>query len=424
MLLALRRLSSPRRRRSPPPPPPLRAPLDAAAAARFAALALKCLHQEYPNHISHTLNSAADVRAPHELTPAFYGCLDWHSDVHGHWLLVRLLRLFPDAPFAAAGARRPSRAVSRAHNIAGETAYLHGAGRASFERPYGLAWLLQLAAELRRWDDADARRWSATLAAARNRGGGTPRELAAEAALSDPHRRARPDRLLLRPHLGLDPGDAATRSCARCSAMPRSASTAPIATARSPTSPRARTSSRHAWRRRTSCGACCRRRSSPRWLSGFLPQIPHAVKAAAAPWLSAGGGDRPRRPEACAHRRTEPESRLDARGHRARPAAARSAHSRTARRGAGHMPTQRCLRSPASTTRAATGSVPSRYISPARRASVPDADGWTCALTIPARQRPRATGPSPSAPSSAHRPLRSDGWCARCRTRQAARGRE
>ncbi|MBS0388738.1 MAG: DUF2891 family protein, partial [Proteobacteria bacterium] len=76
--------------------------LDAAAAARFAALALKCLHQEYPNHISHTLDGPGDVRAPHELTPAFYGCLDWHSDVHGHWLLVRLLHTMPDAPFAAA----------------------------------------------------------------------------------------------------------------------------------------------------------------------------------------------------------------------------------------------------------------------------------------------------------------------------------
>ncbi|HYB65183.1 MAG TPA: DUF2891 family protein, partial [Steroidobacteraceae bacterium] len=57
------------------------ATLAPAAAERFAALALKCLHQEYPNHISHTLNSAADARPPHELTPAFYGCLDWHSDV-------------------------------------------------------------------------------------------------------------------------------------------------------------------------------------------------------------------------------------------------------------------------------------------------------------------------------------------------------
>src|SRR5262252_5499377 len=76
-------------------------PLDAVAVARFAALALKCLHQEYPNHISHTLNSDADARAPHELTPASYGCLDWHSAVHGHWLLVRLVKIFPDAPFVA-----------------------------------------------------------------------------------------------------------------------------------------------------------------------------------------------------------------------------------------------------------------------------------------------------------------------------------
>jgi hypothetical protein len=74
--------------------------LTAAAADRFAALALKCLHEEYPNHISHTLSSDADARPPRVLTPAFYGCLDWHSDVHGHWLLVRLVRLFPDAPFA------------------------------------------------------------------------------------------------------------------------------------------------------------------------------------------------------------------------------------------------------------------------------------------------------------------------------------
>ncbi len=133
------------------------------AAARFAALALKCLHQEYPNHISHTLNSAADARPPHELTPAFYGCLDWHSDVHGHWLLVRLLRLNPDAPFAPRARAALDRSFTPA-NIDAEASYLRGAGRASFERPYGLAWLLELSAELRRWDDADARRWSGVLA--------------------------------------------------------------------------------------------------------------------------------------------------------------------------------------------------------------------------------------------------------------------
>jgi hypothetical protein len=148
---------------APPPSAPQAPALDAAAAARFAALALKCLHQEYPNHISHTLNSAADARPPHQLTPAFYGCLDWHSDVHGHWLLVRLLRLFPDAPFAAQARVEVARSLT-AQNIAGETNYLRGAGRASFERPYGLAWLLRLTAELRQWDDPDARRWYATLA--------------------------------------------------------------------------------------------------------------------------------------------------------------------------------------------------------------------------------------------------------------------
>jgi len=137
--------------------------LSADAAARFAALALKCLHQEYPNHISHTLNSAADARAPHELTPAFYGCLDWHSDVHGHWLLVRLIRLFPDGPFATEARTELSRSFTP-ENIAGEVAYLRGSGRASFERPYGLAWLLQLAAELHGWDDGYARLWSAALA--------------------------------------------------------------------------------------------------------------------------------------------------------------------------------------------------------------------------------------------------------------------
>ena len=75
--------------------------LDEAAAARFAQLALACAHLEYPNKIAHTLQGPADVRAPHELTPAFYGCYDWHSSVHGHWLLARLAKAFPDAPFAS-----------------------------------------------------------------------------------------------------------------------------------------------------------------------------------------------------------------------------------------------------------------------------------------------------------------------------------
>ncbi len=136
--------------------------IDPAAAARFAGLALKCLHDEYPSHLSHTMDSDADARPPHELNPAFYGCYDWHSDVHAHWLLVRLVRLYPDAPFAARARAEFARSFT-ASNIAGELRYFGRADRSSFERPYGLAWLLQLSAELRRWDNPQARQWSATL---------------------------------------------------------------------------------------------------------------------------------------------------------------------------------------------------------------------------------------------------------------------
>jgi len=135
---------------------------EVAVAARFASLALACVHQEYPNHISHTLQGDADVRPPRELTPSFYGCYDWHSSVHGHWLLARLARLHPDAEFAVAARAALERSLTE-QNLAGEATYLRGAGRASFERPYGLAWLLQLGAELRNWDDPQARRWSEAL---------------------------------------------------------------------------------------------------------------------------------------------------------------------------------------------------------------------------------------------------------------------
>jgi hypothetical protein len=137
--------------------------LDPAIAARFAALALKCVHQEYPNKISHTLGGDSDVRPPRELFPAFHGCYDWHSAVHGHWLLVRLVRQFPEATFASAARVALTRSLT-SRKIAGEVAYLQRTGRDSFERPYGLAWLLKLAAELRSWDDEQARQWAANLA--------------------------------------------------------------------------------------------------------------------------------------------------------------------------------------------------------------------------------------------------------------------
>src|SRR5215475_3752208 len=135
---------------------------DEKAAERFAKLALACVHKEYPNKISHVLNSDADVAPPRILTPDFCGCYDWHSSVHGHWLLVRLLRTFPDAPFAAA-AREALKQSLTAEKVKEEATYLRGQGRASFERPYGLSWLLQLCAELREWDDPQAREWSENL---------------------------------------------------------------------------------------------------------------------------------------------------------------------------------------------------------------------------------------------------------------------
>src|SRR5881392_1559417 len=138
------------------------ASFDAKAAERFAKLALACVHKEYPNKIAHVLNSDVDVAPPRKLTPAFCGCYDWHSSVHGHWLLVRLVRTFPEASFAD-GARDVLKQSLSAENLKQEAAYIKGEGRSSFERPYGLSWLLQLCAELREWDDADAREWLANL---------------------------------------------------------------------------------------------------------------------------------------------------------------------------------------------------------------------------------------------------------------------
>ena len=144
------------------PANPTASTLDEAAAARFAHLALDCLHKEYPNKIAHVLADDADALPPRALTPAFYGCFDWHSAVHGHWLLVRLVRLFPNAAFAK-DARAALAASLTARNIAREVEYLKREDRVSFERPYGLAWLLQLSAELRSWDDRQGHQWGAAL---------------------------------------------------------------------------------------------------------------------------------------------------------------------------------------------------------------------------------------------------------------------
>ena len=132
------------------------------AVSRFADLALDCVHQEYPNKIAHVMSGDQDVAPPRELTPVFYGCFDWHSSVHGHWLLVRLLRLYPQAAFTAKAEAALEQSFM-AGKVAVEVRYVTHEQRDSFERPYGVAWLLQLTAELREWDDPRANRWLATL---------------------------------------------------------------------------------------------------------------------------------------------------------------------------------------------------------------------------------------------------------------------
>src|SRR6266851_3570226 len=140
--------------------------LDAAAASRFARLALKCVRQEYPNKPDHVMGGPAEVLPPKAMHPAFYGCYDWHSSVHGHWMLVRLLRKFPELQEA-----KEIRAVLDANlaesRIAAEVAYFHQPNRKSFERTYGWAWLLELSAELRGWDAPDAKLWALIVERAR-----------------------------------------------------------------------------------------------------------------------------------------------------------------------------------------------------------------------------------------------------------------
>ena len=132
-------------------------------AERFAALASACLHQEFPNKISRTTNNAEAIGRPSVIFPIFYGCFDWHSSVHGHWLLVRLLRVGPkDAPWRNQAIAQLNQSFTP-EKLAGEIANFARPARGSWERPYGLAWFLQLMLELREWDDGHAKKWLAIL---------------------------------------------------------------------------------------------------------------------------------------------------------------------------------------------------------------------------------------------------------------------
>ena len=136
--------------------------LNEKQASHFAALALKCVGREFPNKPEHVINNASEVRSPKDLHPAFYGCYDWHSSVHGHWMLIRLLKTFPNLP-ESQQIRSALDANLSAENIQAEVTYMKQPNRQSFERTYGWAWALKLAEELHSWNDEDGKKWAANL---------------------------------------------------------------------------------------------------------------------------------------------------------------------------------------------------------------------------------------------------------------------
>ncbi len=136
--------------------------LNSATASRFAAAALGHVTREYPNKMDHVLTGPGDVQGPRALHPIFFGSFDWHSCVHGWWTLFTLLRLYPDMP-EAPRIKALADALFTPENVAAETAYLARPGSRGFERPYGWAWLLMLAAEMVRPDTAANRQWSEAI---------------------------------------------------------------------------------------------------------------------------------------------------------------------------------------------------------------------------------------------------------------------
>ncbi len=132
--------------------------LTHAGAEHLASLAFHCIQTEYPNKLGHVIADASQVRTPYDLHPAFYGCFDWHSSVHGHWMLVKLLKLFPEMENAEAIKLAIDQNLS-AQNILDEVEYFGSKLNMSFERTYGWAWIFQLANELHTWDNPQAKIW-------------------------------------------------------------------------------------------------------------------------------------------------------------------------------------------------------------------------------------------------------------------------
>lgn len=136
--------------------------LNLIEANRLAQLPLHCMETEYPNKLQQTLGSKEDLLAPKTLHPAFYGCFDWHSAVHGHWSLVSLLKQFPEIDNHEAIKLQLLQSISK-ENILKEVSYFEGVHNTSFERTYGWAWLLKLAEELHTWDDPVAKKMANNL---------------------------------------------------------------------------------------------------------------------------------------------------------------------------------------------------------------------------------------------------------------------
>lgn len=137
--------------------------LDARTASHFARLALAHVRREYPNKLDHVLLDATDICGPRALHPVFYGSFDWHSCVHGYWMLARLLRRFPALP-EQAQIRALFDEQLTAAKVTAEVSYAANPTRGGFERPYGWAWLLKLAAELETHPAAEAVGWRVALA--------------------------------------------------------------------------------------------------------------------------------------------------------------------------------------------------------------------------------------------------------------------
>ena len=130
--------------------------LTLTEANRLAKLPLHCMQVEYPNKLNQTLENETYLKGPKELHPAFYGCFDWHSSVHGHWMLVSLLKQFPELESSAEIREKLLENLS-AENIQVEADYFLMPQNSSFERTYGWAWILKLAEEIHLWDDPLAR---------------------------------------------------------------------------------------------------------------------------------------------------------------------------------------------------------------------------------------------------------------------------